>query len=142
MKFIRDLLGKKRKEASDVSSASVETLEQSYRDTIGTIVDETNALTAEPAAPEAAPEPAAAAPTPAPRRVKPKAPKAETPVNIWDLEDGGASSELSVPPPLLPNYRIFATLRDIPSMYFCGDFCRVTRSVKNGDIADATFACQ
>ena len=102
MKFIRDLLGKKRKEASDVSSASVETLEQSYRDTIGTIVDETNALTAEPAAPEAAPEPAAAAPTPAPRRVKPKAPKAETPVNIWDLEDGGASSELPAAPSALP----------------------------------------
>ena len=80
MKFIRDLLGKKRKEAAERGSEAVETLEQSYRETIGSIVDETNAMTT-PAAPEleaaAAPEAEAAA---APAK------PAES-VNIWDMED-------------------------------------------------------
>ena len=84
MKFIRDLLGKKRKEAAGSGSEAVESLEQSYRDTIGSIVDETNALTHPPETPagEVAEADAPAAP---------EAPKEA--VNIWDMEDG-TSSEL------------------------------------------------
>ncbi len=78
MKFIRDLLGKKRKEAAERSSETVETLEQSYRDTIGSIVEETNALNA-PAEPEVA---APAEPDPVAEATKPAAS-----VNIWDLEE-------------------------------------------------------
>lgn len=75
MKFIRDLLGKKRKDSSGRGQDSVETLEQSYRETIGSIVDETNALTA-----KAEPEFDTAAP--AAEAAKPAAP-----VNIWDIEE-------------------------------------------------------
>ena len=46
MKFIRDLLGKKRKQESARLAAGVESLEQSYRDTIGSIVKEADALKA------------------------------------------------------------------------------------------------
>ena len=84
MKFIRDLLGKKRKETSERSSEAVETLEQSYRDTIGSIVDETNALTETSEAAKAAPEVAA----PVAESAKPAA----QPVNIWDLEETPAPS--------------------------------------------------
>ncbi len=80
MKFIRDLLGKKRKEATGRASEKVETLEQSYRDTIGSIVDETNALNADPApVADVTPE-ASAAPSPE-----------AAPANIWDMEDSGNS---------------------------------------------------
>lgn len=84
MKFIRDLLGKKRKETSERSSEAVETLEQSYRDTIGSIVDETNALTETSEAAKAAPEAAA----PVAESAKP----AGQPVNIWDMEETPAAS--------------------------------------------------
>ena len=90
MKFIRDLLGKKRNPSSAERAAPVEKLEQSYRDTIGSLVEETNALETgltdkivpqrpvrhveinDTAKPEAAP----------------------VAMNIWDLEDDGNSSEL------------------------------------------------
>ena len=76
MKFIRDLLGKKRSAASGRGSESVETLEQSYRDTIGSIVDETNALNETPEAVEA-------------DTSLPDAPAAKSPegLNIWDMEE-------------------------------------------------------
>ncbi|WP_333714177.1 FHA domain-containing protein [Yoonia sp.] len=83
MKFIRDLLGKKRKEPAKSSAETVETLEQSYRDTIGSMVDGTNALRAASDKPETAAETA-----PAPR---PAQPPADT-VNIWDMEDTPADA--------------------------------------------------
>lgn len=105
MKFIRDLLGKKRKdEATRRPAPRVESLEQSYRDTIGSMTDD-------PAAPGApapvnpldvlaglpdenpamAPETDFAAPSPQQAATAPAA------VNIWDLEDDGTSSALPEP---------------------------------------------
>jgi len=115
MKFIRDLLGKKRDEAAGSRMEPIESLEQSYRDTIGAMVDDTGQLGQAPApspsdvltsgakdvrvvsvddrpqAPAAIETPEAA-PTPAP------------PVNIWDLEDDGSSSAL--PEPTAPAPRV------------------------------------
>jgi len=96
MKFIRDLLGKKRTETKERQSQTVESLEQSYRDTIGSIVEETNALNAGPEAasgfpmPEAPVAPATPAPAPAPAA----APQAVRTINIWDLEDDDTTSQL------------------------------------------------
>lgn len=102
MKFIRDLLGKKRDEAASGHREPIESLEQSYRDTIGSMVDDAGQL--------------AQAPAPAPSDVLTDGPKdvrvvavdtdpaaqppAETPpppVNIWDMEDDGTSSALPEP---------------------------------------------
>ncbi len=107
MKFIRDLLGKKRKDEGARRARGIESLEQSYRDTIGSMSDDRTApgipdaatasdiLTADksqvrvvsvdrapskPAAP-AAPAPAAEAPA----------------VNIWDLEDDSAAAAPAAP---------------------------------------------
>jgi len=111
MKFIRDLLGKKRDEAAPGRREPIESLEQSYRDTIGSMVDDAGQL--------------AQAPAPAPSDVLTSGPKdvrivavddelpaptpTETPsppVNIWDLEDDGTSSALPEPmapaPPVAP----------------------------------------
>ncbi len=108
MKFIRDLLGKKRnEEAPKRSMTRIESLEQSYRDTIGALDDESGALAPPPVtnpmdvlagrpqeAPAVAPEADFAATPP------PAAPAA---VNIWDLEDDGTASALPEPtPPPMP----------------------------------------
>lgn len=98
MKFIRDLLGKKRKPETSRRAEGIESLEQSYRETIGSIVDEAEGLKAktETAASDVL--------TGAPERVTsevriveadtPAAPAADAApaaaVNIWDLEDDGA----------------------------------------------------
>ena len=87
MKFIRDLLGKKRSDAGRRGSEPVETLEQSYREAIGSIVEETDALKETPNAPAAAADQPAAAVSP---RRPPKAtgePGPADAVNIWDMED-------------------------------------------------------
>lgn len=101
MKFIRDLLGKKRHGKDIDRSKPVEQLEQSYRDTIGSMVDEANALSALPS--EKDPEPTNSAPKtriiladPTPE------PAAKAAVNIWDLEDDGPSTELPAPSSELP----------------------------------------
>jgi len=44
MKFLRALFGKKGGDAASGRADNVESLEQSYRDTIGSIVDENGAL--------------------------------------------------------------------------------------------------
>lgn len=105
MRFIRDLLGKKRSETGKRHASSVESLEQSYRDTIGSMVDESGSLGQAPAPIPAdfsaaaanrtrviTPDIAPVAPAPAPT------PVAE--VNIWDLEDDGTSTAL--PDPVAP----------------------------------------
>ena len=91
MKFIRDLIGKKRNEESKRQSPPVESLEQSYRDTIGSMVDDVRPLG----------EPAALAPSDvltkdvrvvtAAAEVAPEAPAVP---NIWDMEDDDLSSAL------------------------------------------------
>ncbi len=102
MKFIRDLLGKKRSDTNTRRASSVESLEQSYRDTIGSIVDEAAPLSkpavTTPLQTNAATdvrvvstEQAPAAPT------APAAPAAPAAVNIWDLEDDGTSTALPEP---------------------------------------------
>ena len=98
MKFIRDLLGKKRKPESAERADPVEKLEQSYRDTIGTLVEETNALETGVANKIVPAKPV--------RHVEindaPPAQAAPVAMNIWDLEDDGTSSELPGTPADLP----------------------------------------
>ena len=100
MKFIRDLLGKKRHEESARQSPPVESLEQSYRDTIGSMVDDTGQLD-QPGIPSPSDvltsevrvvtaERREVAPTPA----APEAPEAPSALNIWDMEDDGGSTAL------------------------------------------------
>jgi hypothetical protein len=83
MKFIRDLLGKKRKEPEKSGPETVEVLEQSYRDTIGSMVDNANELKAAPDGPNPTAD-AAAVPDPAQTTA--------APVNIWDMDDTPAPS--------------------------------------------------
>ena len=100
MKFIRDLLGKQRKQETSRRAEGIESLEQSYRATIGSIVDETEGLQQKTASDilTATPEkvtsevriveidrPAAAPPAAAPA------------VNIWDLEDDSTSAAAPTP---------------------------------------------
>lgn len=104
MKFIRDLLGKKREEAATGRREPIESLEQSYRDTIGSMVDDAGQLGHAPApapsdvltsAPKdvriVAVDDVPPAPAPAPTETP------SPPVNIWDLEDDGLSSALPEP---------------------------------------------
>ena len=98
MKFIRDLLGKKRKEELSRTAQGVESLEQSYRDTIGSMTQEDSALQP-PAASDVLTSGAEKAASDVRVVEVEKAPAAaaapEAPaVNIWDLEDDGSSSEL------------------------------------------------
>lgn len=104
MKFIRDLLGKKRKDEGARRARGIESLEQSYRDTIGSMTDGKTAgslpdaasasdiLTADKSqvrvvsvdrAPSKPTAPAVEAPTA-------EAPAAA--VNIWDLEDDSVAA--------------------------------------------------
>lgn len=96
MKFIRDLLGKKRNEEASRQTPQVESLEQSYRDTIGSMVDDAGQL-GKPA-------------VPAPRDILTKdvrvvsvepgqAPEAPAPaaLNIWDMEEDDTSTALPEP---------------------------------------------
>lgn len=112
MKFIRDLLGKKRSDTSARRASSVESLEQSYRDTIGSMVDEAAPLG----------KPAVATPirtdTTADVRVvtaeqAPAAPAAPAAVNIWDLEDDGTSTALPEPTaPIAPARPVVAPVAE------------------------------
>lgn len=97
MKFIRDLLGKKRKQETSRQAQGIESLEQSYRETIGSIVDESDALKATGDA--VASDVLTSAPEKTTSEVRVvEAEKNETPaapapaVNIWDLEDDSASA--------------------------------------------------
>ena len=90
MKFIRDLLSKKQSNTSTRRDSSIESLEQSYRDTIGSMTEEAAPLTSKPAA---APNEAPAAAVP---EMKAQA-TPSAPVNIWDLEDDDTSTALPEP---------------------------------------------
>lgn len=92
MKFIRDLIGKKKRNAA-ARSAQVESLEQSYRDTIGSIVDEAESASVSDILTDVA-EKANARIGSEVRVVNAE----DIPdVNIWDLEDDGTSTELPEP---------------------------------------------
>ena len=103
MKFIRDLLGKKRKEEGQRRARGIESLEQSYRETIGSMTDNNGAIEAPQASAsdiltadksqvrvvsvDRAPSQPAPAAKAAP--AAPAAPEAPA-VNIWDLEEDAA----------------------------------------------------
>ncbi|MFO8125469.1 FHA domain-containing protein [Yoonia sp.] len=96
MKFIRDLLGKKRNEEAARQTPQVESLEQSYRDTIGSMVDDAGQLG----------QPVVPAPSDILTKevrvvsVEPdQAPKSPAPaaLNIWDMEDDDTSTALPEP---------------------------------------------
>lgn len=105
MKFLSALLGRKR--ANVAQDRNVDALEQSYRDTIGALTEEQKMLQRRANGPEigvsdmltninakvsAPAKPAATvAPTPA------------QPVNIWDMEDDGPSTELPASAPVVPS---------------------------------------
>ena len=101
MKFIRDLLGKKRRgEADPKREAPMESLEQSYRDTIGSLANERRPATRLVEATETAEvfeiaEEVAEAPVaPVALVEEPVVAEPAPAMNIWDLEDGGSSTEL------------------------------------------------
>lgn len=95
MKFIRDLLGKKRNEPAKRRAQGVESLEQSYRETIGSMVSEADAANADLAD--------------VTDRVKSevrvveveetKRPPEQPAVNIWDLEDDEPAPAAAAPVP-------------------------------------------
>ncbi|MDX8352636.1 FHA domain-containing protein [Cognatiyoonia sp. IB215182] len=97
MKFIRDLLGRKKRNAdAPKSRETVESLEQSYRDTIGSIVEDNEGASVSDILTDVAQKTSTATEE---RVIKPE----ETPaVNIWDLEDDGTSTELPMTAPELP----------------------------------------
>lgn len=97
MKFIRDLLGRKKHNAeASKPRESVESLEQSYRDTIGSIVDDSEGASVSDILTDVAQKTSGATEE---RVVKPQEKPA---VNIWDLEDDGTSTELPMTAPELP----------------------------------------
>ena len=98
MKFIRDLLGRKKRNAEVAKPREgVESLEQSYRDTIGSIVEDNQGTSVSDILTDVAEKANAASDV---RVVKGEEPTPE--VNIWDLEDDGASTELPTQAPELP----------------------------------------
>ena len=94
MKFIRDLLGKKRRDETPRRPAGVDTLEQSYRDTVG-------AITGDDAAEPAVTDILSSVNT----KVAPSAGQAASsePANIWDTADETESTGLPETAPELPN---------------------------------------
>ena len=105
MKFIRDLIGKRRPDERSRQAQGIESLEQSYRETIGSIVNETEAAKATLAAGTAASD-VLTGRQPADVRVveagPTAAPAAKAPaVNIWDMEDDGSATELPASAPSL-----------------------------------------
>ena len=99
MKFIRDLLGKKRETPSQRRAQGVESLEQSYRETIGSMVSEADAANAELAdvtdrvkSEVRVVEVDEAGNPGTPQKV------AKPAVNIWDLEDDAAPAAATPEP--------------------------------------------
>ncbi len=91
MKFIRDLLGKKRNEGAKRQTPSVESLEQSYRDTIGSMVDDAGKF-GQPAASDLLTSEMRTVTTPTKQpAAAPAAP------NIWDMEEGDITGALPEP---------------------------------------------
>lgn len=98
MKFIRDLIGKKRNQAASRRPAGIDTLEQSYRDTVGSIAAE-EAM--EPAVADILSSVNTKVSRPDPVAAAPEAPA--TAMNIWDLDDDSASTQLPEVAPAVPS---------------------------------------
>ncbi|KJZ19157.1 FHA domain-containing protein [Loktanella sp. S4079] len=93
MKFIRNLIGKKRRDETPRRPAGVDPLEQSYRDTVGSI-------TADEAGEAAVSDILSSVNT----KVSPTAEKpAAEPENIWDVPENTASDGLPETAPELPS---------------------------------------
>lgn len=105
MKFIRALIRKKRDE-SNTGVSDVDSLEKSYRDTIGALTEEQKVLQERAAAAEAGVSDMLtsinAKVSASTKSEKPEAAPAKS-VNIWDMEDDGSSSGLPETPPVLPS---------------------------------------
>lgn len=97
MKFIRDLLGKKRRNA-EAERQRQDSLEQSYRDTIGALAEEREPAAVNDILTDVAEKTKAAAESDVRVVQAEDAPE----VNIWDLEDDGTSTELPQTAPTLP----------------------------------------
>ncbi|WP_322890437.1 MULTISPECIES: FHA domain-containing protein [unclassified Yoonia] len=108
MKFIRDLIGRKQSGADDMPPRASDKLEDSYRDTIGSIADDAaprqrggdlpadvNAMLTNINAKTRPVEP------PAPVAKEAEAPSAPA-VNIWDMEGDDGSTALPDTAPVLP----------------------------------------
>lgn len=99
MKFIRDLIGRKRRNAEEaLRRQDVDSLEQSYRDTIGSLAEEQEPAAVNDILTDVAEKTRAAADADVRVVQVEDAPE----VNIWDLEDDGSSSELPQTAPDLP----------------------------------------
>ena len=95
MKFIRNLIGKKRRDETPRRPAGVDNLEQSYRDTVG-------AITGDESGEAAVSDILSSVNT----KVSPAADKSAAsagPANIWDVEEDTASSGLPETAPELPS---------------------------------------
>ncbi|SFR60412.1 FHA domain-containing protein [Yoonia tamlensis] len=88
MKFLRNLIGKKRRDDSSRRPAGVDSLEQSYRDTVGSIHSDADEQAVTDILSSV--------------NNKVAAPKPEA-TNIWDVEDTGGSSALPETAPDLPS---------------------------------------
>ncbi|WP_341367130.1 FHA domain-containing protein [Yoonia sp. BS5-3] len=101
MKFIRDLIGRKKRDAqSQAPKRGSGGLEQSYRDTIGALADEKEPAAVTDILTDVAEKTKAAADADV-RVVNAEDEASE--VNIWDLEDDGGSTELPSTAPTLPS---------------------------------------
>ena len=99
MKFIRDLIGKKRRNAEAASRRpDVDSLERSYRDTIGSLAEEQEPAAVTDILTDVAEKTKVAAESDVRVVQVEDAPE----VNIWDLEDDGTSTELPQTAPDLP----------------------------------------
>ncbi len=100
MKFLRALFGKK---GGSSAADSADSLEQSYRDTIGSIVEDNGALQLKKSGDDVAVTDIL---TNINTKVNTGDAAQEAPtVNIWDMDDGGGSTELPTTAPDLPSAR-------------------------------------
>ncbi len=103
MKFIRDLIGKKQAASEPQQSQVSDKLEKSYRDTIGSISDDTAARQRSSDLPADVNELLTSINAKTRPAETPAAPAPESPaVNIWDMEGDDGSTALPNTAPVLP----------------------------------------
>lgn len=96
MKFIRDLLGKKKRNAEAARRAESEAVERSYRDRLGALSDENEPAAVTDILTDVAQKTKGAQNNDV--RVI-QAEDTSSGVNIWDLEDDGSSADAAAPEP-------------------------------------------
>ena len=97
MKFIRELLGKKRKDDAAPKPQGIESLEQSYRDAIGSFDKSGNGVNFE--APKTASDVLTSAGTEREKRDVRLVDAEKKAVGIWDLEDDAGTAAAPAPAP-------------------------------------------